>query len=144
MPLLALTVHQPWAWSLAERMKPVENRGWEPPKAAIGQPLAIHAGKEIDEDGFKFIESTFGVVVPRNLPQGAIIAVGVLDRVVSSKAELPSAAQPWFFGPKGWVLRDVVGFEPVVCRGFQKLWSVPEELLPIIRSRYAAARRSAA
>ncbi len=40
----ALTVWQPWASLIAIGAKPYEFRGWKPPRAIIGQRIAIHAG----------------------------------------------------------------------------------------------------
>lgn len=40
----AITVWQPWATLIAIRAKPYEFRGWMPPRAFIGQRIAIHAG----------------------------------------------------------------------------------------------------
>lgn len=42
----ALTVHQPWAWAIAQGYKAVENRGTKPPGQVRvpGKRLAIHAG----------------------------------------------------------------------------------------------------
>jgi hypothetical protein len=46
-PILALTVHQPWAHLIAHGPKLVENRTWAPNPAELtpGDFLAIHAGK---------------------------------------------------------------------------------------------------
>ncbi len=40
-----LTVYSPWAQLIAIGAKPYEFRGHRPPKAYIGQRIAIHAGK---------------------------------------------------------------------------------------------------
>lgn len=40
----ALTVWQPWATLIELGAKPYEFRSWRPPKALIGQRIAIHAG----------------------------------------------------------------------------------------------------
>jgi len=40
----ALTVWQPWASLILAGAKPYEFRGWRPPRALIGQRIAIHAG----------------------------------------------------------------------------------------------------
>jgi len=39
------------------------------------------------------------------------------------------SADPWFVGPFGWVLSDVVVLPaPVPCRGAQGLWEVPADV----------------
>lgn len=40
----ALTIWQPWATLIAIGAKPYEFRGWRPPRALIGERIAIHAG----------------------------------------------------------------------------------------------------
>jgi hypothetical protein len=40
----AITVWQPWATLIAIGAKPYEFRGWQPPRAIVGQRIAIHAG----------------------------------------------------------------------------------------------------
>lgn len=43
---------------------------------------------------------------------------------------------PWFIGPYGWVLTDVVTLaEPVPCKGAQGLWTVPPEVLARLTPR---------
>lgn len=55
--------------------------------------------------------------------------VKVADRVDS----------PWFVGPIGWKLADVVAIAPVPCSGQQGLWMVPVDLLPYVRRAYQQA-----
>lgn len=43
----ALTLWPEWAFAIAHLGKDVENRTWTPPKALIGQRIAIHAGAYI-------------------------------------------------------------------------------------------------
>lgn len=40
----AITIWQPWATLIARHAKPYEFRGWRPPRAIVGQRIAIHAG----------------------------------------------------------------------------------------------------
>ena len=42
----AITLHQPFASLIANGTKTIETRSWAPPKALIGQRIAIHAGEE--------------------------------------------------------------------------------------------------
>ena len=44
--MYALTLWQPWATLIAERVKVFETRSWKPPKNLIGQRIAIHAAKK--------------------------------------------------------------------------------------------------
>ena len=45
MNVKAISLHQPWASLIAEGIKTIETRNWAPPKALIGQRIAIHAAK---------------------------------------------------------------------------------------------------
>lgn len=67
----------------------------------------------------------------------AVIAVATIDRVLdpaahgvdpdSDDARAPLAADQrrWFFGPIGYVLRDVIALPtPVPCRGWQGFWTL--------------------
>lgn len=54
---LALTLRRPWAAAVVHLGKAIENRTWKPPVHAIGQLLAIHAGRNIEPDALDFIRS---------------------------------------------------------------------------------------
>lgn len=134
----ALSLWQPWAWAMTEPMPParkdVENRTWPCPPALIGQRFAIHAAKRWDDSGARFIVQN-GLRPPskHTITLGAIVALATVDRVVTEHAALPVEQQRWFFGPYGYVLRDLAVLrEPVPCRGFQMFWTVPPDVLATI------------
>jgi hypothetical protein len=52
----AISLWQPWASLIACGAKPYETRDWAPPRALIGQPIAIHAAKKIDKGAAQFAE----------------------------------------------------------------------------------------
>lgn len=173
-PLLALTVHQPWAWALAGAWKVVENREWPPPASLFGRHLAIHAGLRYDEAAARELAqaaSILGLPRPpppaRELARGAIVAVARIAgavqvepdgtaeeprlRVVAVRGHVSDqeahelAGSAWASGPWLWVARDVVALPtPVACRGFQKLWTVPAEVADLVRAGWKAARAAAA
>lgn len=142
----ALTIWNPWAHFIATGQKSVENRDWRPPKDLVGGYLAIHAGKRYDKSGAESIRTEMGLLVPAHaeLPQAAIVAVAVIDRVVDSADDSPGWDDPWFVGAFGWCLRDVVRIDPVPCKGAQKLWEVPAPVLARVRANWRAARERAA
>lgn len=45
-PMRAITVQQPWAWAIAERHKPIENRGQN---VTYRGEVAIHAGLKLSD-----------------------------------------------------------------------------------------------
>lgn len=52
----AISLWQPWASLVACGAKPFETRSWAPPRALIGQPIAIHAAKKADKDAGAFAD----------------------------------------------------------------------------------------
>jgi hypothetical protein len=167
-PLLALTVHQPFAWALAGGWKPVENRDWPPPPGTVGRWLAIHAGRQYDETAAADLAENIEYLgLPSAPPSGSKIALGaivavarlvgavqvrqdelgnlevvkVLGDIVAHAAA--AASSPWARGEWLWVLSDVVAIEPVPCLGRQKIWTVPSTVADQVRERFRAARRAA-
>jgi hypothetical protein len=142
-PLYALTLWQPWADLIVDGIKPVENRPWPPPRWLIGQRFAIHAGRTYDTEcaeecaAGSFSEDRSPIIVKSKaeITLGAIVGVATLERY-NKKASLFRSADesPWFFGPFGWWLRDVIRIDPVPCRGKQKLWRVEGETLEAVVS----------
>ncbi len=147
-PLRALTLRHPWPWYVAHGPKRIENRTWKPPANLHRQYLAIHAGKAWEpaeildavdwvksmyERGIEPMEITPGKVA--DMPRSAIVCVVRIDGFVTASAD------PWFVGPIGWQLSDVVTLgEPVPCRGAQGLWEVPADVATIVRARWKLAR----
>lgn len=107
LPELALSVRQPWAWAIIHAGKDIENRSWQAVNHGLRQRgrIAIHAAKGLTRDEYESAAefmASIGVTCPaaRDLQRGGIIgSVEVIDVVSAS----PS---PWFFGPRGLVLRD--------------------------------------
>jgi hypothetical protein len=129
----ALTLWQPWAHAVARLGKRIENRPWKPWPSVVGRVIAIHAAAKVDpaeeERAARWIRLTVGVWVPLSsaLPRGAIVATA---RVTGSVA---ASADPWFVGPYGWTLDEVVALPaPVPCRGAQGLWTVPPEVEALV------------
>lgn len=107
LPGIALSVRQPWAWAIIHAGKDIENRSWQAVNRGLDRRgrVAIHAAKGMTRDEYdhaaEFMASR-GVTCPpaRDLARGGIIgSVEVVDVVTDSTS-------PWFFGPRGLVLRD--------------------------------------
>lgn len=112
LPELALSVRQPWAWAIIHADKNIENRSAGAMRwllTAIGQRIAIHAAKGMTckeyESAREFMER-LGFACPdaHALHRGGI--VGSVE-VYGQCREDPS---PWFFGPRGLLLR-----KPLAC-----------------------------
>lgn len=119
---LAISVRQPWAWSIIYGGKDIENRDW--PTRIRGRVL-IHAAKGMTDDEYHdtvVFAHGLGVSVPMAtmLHRGGIIgSVEIVDCVERS----PS---PWFFGRFGFVLRNPIPCEFRPMRGALGFFKVPE------------------
>lgn len=107
LPNIALSIRQPWAHAIIYFDKDVENRSWQAVNHGLTMRgrIAIHASKGLGKAEYfearEFIDS-LGWTCPdaSALRRGGIIgSVEVVD--VVSKYD-----SPWFFGPRGLILRD--------------------------------------
>lgn len=56
----AITLYEPFAFALAQGdLKRFETRSWQAPKHAIGRPIAIHAGKNVEMIGWLANEARY-------------------------------------------------------------------------------------
>jgi hypothetical protein len=117
--LRALSIRQPWAWAVAAGLKRVENRSG---RVSYRGPLAIHAGRVVETQAFDRCAQLAGQPVPSHLATGAVIAVAHLADIVMRSDD------PWFEGPWGWLLDDVVPIQPVICPGQQQLFTLPDDV----------------
>jgi len=123
-----LSVRQPWAYLIVAGYKDIENRTWY---TGHRGPLLIQASKGVDPDDFmpkqrEYIESA-GIVIPEDLPRGAIVGSATLTNVYSDgrDEELQDLmflrgqdGNPWFEGPYGFEMADAVQFhQPIPYRG---------------------------
>lgn len=125
----AITLHQPHAYAIAHAGKDIENRTWKPPASVIGCRIAIHAGKVLDRDGLDDLWDRGIRPTKDELVRGAIVAICTLTGYVRE------SESPWFTGPIGWTLEDVVAIEPVPCRGSQGLWTLPPDIKKLVTAR---------
>jgi hypothetical protein len=112
---LALSVRQPWAWTIVNGYKDVENRSWHTLRRGR---LLIHAGQQFDQSGFRFLTS-LGIEYPEEVIVGALVgSVELMDCV----RDHPS---PWARkGAWHWLLKRPVEFRtPICCVGSLGLFS---------------------
>ena len=150
----ALTLTQPWAGLVASGIKLVENRPRPiAPRDLFGKRFAIHASRQIDES----VYARIGRTAP-DLPwtsggepapwwrfsriTSAVIAVATLvgfeaprtpdftsARNMEHAVFIEGDQRRWFFGPIGYVLRDVQPLAmPVPCKGALGFWTLPAEV----------------
>src|SRR3989304_3850277 len=111
LPVMALSVRQPWAWAIIHGGKDIENRTVKAVSYGLGRPgrRAIHASKGMKRDEYEKARSFMlglGIACPEpaDLLRGGIIGDVEVTGVVKE------SSSNWFFGPRGLVLR-----EPVAC-----------------------------
>ncbi|MDQ3956521.1 MAG: ASCH domain-containing protein [Actinomycetota bacterium] len=107
----ALSVKQPWAWTIAAGYKNVENRSR---RTNFRGGLLIHAGAELDPAGFQFLwEMGLYKALPADLPRGGLVGmVEVVDCVRGYESEWALPGQ-WH-----WVLAHPREFRNVLpCPG---------------------------
>lgn len=129
----AITLHRPWAWSIIHGPKRIENRSWKPWKCLIGERLIIHAGQKFDAEGSNYIAKQLLLEspwLPLKAMEEGLIGVVTVDGFIERGETPPKGQHFWFFGPFGWVLKDVKPFKRAIpCKGKQGVWLVPDEVL---------------
>ena len=147
-----ISVRQPWAWLIVAGHKDIENRTW---RTSYRGPLLIHASLATEPDDFpmqrEWIE-TCGIVIPEDLPRGAIVGSATLTAVWDINPPSYGRANyydlwhksrsPWFEGPYGFEMADAVEFaEPIRWRGQLGLRDVSDSLMARV-SKMTALERS--
>lgn len=145
----ALTLKRPWPYVILRCGKMVENRPWKPWPVVMGQRIAIHAGKGWDPSAEQYLP--FGVW-PAAVEAEGIVGTAIVEGYVRKlsmdldiEGSVPSAwgtpfcvtkrateivNDKFFFGPYGWVLKDVRELvSPIPCSGKQGLWHVSEDIV---------------
>ena len=115
-----ISVRQPWAWLIVAGHKDIENRTW---RTSYRGRLLVHASLATEPDDFpvqrEWIENWTGIVIPEDLPRGAIVGSATLTDVLDLYAPAGRLCfSPWFEGPYGFEMADAVEFaEPIPFRG---------------------------
>ncbi len=113
----ALSIMQPWAWLICAGYKDIENRKWWTKHRG---EFLVHAGQKVDRDfdyewAEAIIQKQRGIYVA--IPRGAALQKGGIvgkTKLIACVEESPS---PWFFGPRGFVLRDSQHLPFMPCKG---------------------------
>ena len=105
----ALSINNPWGWSIAAGFKDIENRDWS---TKYRGEFLIHVGLKIDKSAWEFIRRT----ADRDPSPDALMTGGIIG-----KAEIvdcvSNSDSPWFFGRYGFIIRnaEILPFRP--CKG---------------------------
>ena len=144
----ALTLKHPWPYAICRLGKRIENRTWPPsPKLlAVGDWLAIHGGavpkgaaiEEAIRDVMRLEETGRA---GRFLPIGEVVMPGIVA-VCRFGGTVRESDDPWFNGPIGWLLHELVVLpEAVPCKGAQGLWELPPDALAGVRRQFRVAMK---
>lgn len=105
---VALSVRQPWSWAIIHAGKDVENRS----DAAIRHMdfrrvhrLAIHASKGMTQDEYEHARAFMGSIGV-NCPLAADLLRGGVIGSVAVIGIVKNSGSPWFFGPRGILLKS--------------------------------------
>lgn len=121
--MLCISIMQPWAWLIVQRLKTIENRNWRRAPAYRG-PLLIHAGSKPDRHFPRaWCEQLCGTAIPDVYPRGGIIGMARLVDVVYQSDD------PWFCGPMGFVFADAQALPFTPLKGQLYLFEVDERIL---------------
>lgn len=130
--MYALTLRHPWPWAIAKLGKRIENRGWKPGPDLIGKRFALHGGAKPKPTEFRIAESiaedlaNFHDGIAQFRDGSSWIIEGIFA-VVTVRQVLTQSTDPWFQGPFGWLLEDVILLDhPIPCRGSQGFWRIPD------------------
>ena len=125
----AITLKQPWLFTITDLDKWVENRTWKIPDDLLGEWVALHAGKSHDQAEWDSAEAIHGQPLPHDIVFGAITSVVTFTHIVTRAMQVTGFKRKWFFGPYGWVIGEKYVLDgPIPCRGMLSLWTVPEEI----------------
>ncbi|SES75622.1 hypothetical protein [Stigmatella erecta] len=153
--IFQLTLSRPWPWAILGRgcrvLFPSTTDGQgrthavRPPSAAVGQYLALHAGRGWDVEGAAFMERRLGLYVPSDdgLPDGAVFAVARLSQVstvCNDSRAFGRPPEPWWRGSIAWWLEEVLAVEPLECPEVSFLTPLSQDFLPELRERFSLAR----
>ena len=144
----AITIKQPWAFCITHLDKSLENRNWKLPNGMVGQTIAIHTSKKLDDiHGRKEAYRMAGFALSQlddHMPLGCIVATAVISgeayfdsdgcrrlRQLMREPDEQELARMknWFVGDYGFWLTDVTSLkEPIPCRGQLGFWTIPAEI----------------
>ncbi len=152
----ALTLWPEWLWVIRYLGKRVENRRWNLPTNMFWKPVLLHAGMRVGGGktirGLEWVKAMAidaGIDCVRNgdclhftkIDIKTTLRLEELDlgKIVGVTAfsDCHQRCGKWCVdGQWQWEMTYVHFFsEPVLCRGWQKLWNVGPEIMPLIEKQ---------
>ncbi|ASS56848.1 ASCH domain-containing protein [Rhizobium leguminosarum] len=151
LPILALSVRQPWAHAIVKGWKDIENRKWNTSQRGL---VCIHASAFIRSNFDSDLDDYSDVVSERIIPgehqapstlMAKDLAFGAIIGVARIVDVTMRHSSPWFFGKYGFVLTDQqILAEPIPVKGALGFfdWRPREIVAPEPPARPIAAQGS--
>jgi hypothetical protein len=79
MKLPAISIKQPWAYSILKQGKDVENRTWPIPRKFCNRKVLLHTGKTLDKRGYALLASHYLMPPASALHKGGIVGWAIFD-----------------------------------------------------------------
>lgn len=145
--LKALSIRQPWAMSIVQGTKRVENRSWN---TSFRGRFLIHAAKGLTRDE---LEGWADMIRAENIEwpglrnrmwrvgdfeRGGIVGAAELTHVISDRSAIDGDQEPWFFGPYGFRLDAVLPLPFIPCKGALGFFDPGPEVQARVRELLAA------
>jgi len=149
-----ISLWQPHPTYIMLGVKPYETRSWAPPRYLIGQRIAIHAAKSLEdltelaeylvdvkngcdeEEGYEALLAPLrlaGFKSLGDLPRGCIIGSAILQSSVRTETlSNPGPFGDFSTGRFAWHMVDPIALpEPMLFRGKQGFFEVPDSVFEI-------------
>lgn len=130
LPEKALSIRQPWAYSILHLGKPVENRKW---RTKFRGRICIHASKgmllkEWQQGRSTYIGANLGKAFSTPFPERNELQLGGIIGTVEIVDVVDHHPSAWFFGPYGFVLANPQPVEFIPCPGALSLFNWRDKL----------------
>jgi len=122
----ALTLIQPWASLVRDKIKLIETRSWATHYIGF---IAIHAGNKVNQDAC----DKFGYD-SKNIERETILCIAYLQQCVKFPNPLakPDIYGDFTPGRFGWILTNIIPLsKPIYMKGKQGLWNLDMNLLQL-------------
>jgi len=131
--ILALTVIQPWADLIVRGPKRVDLDHWEA-AAETAMTLDLSLLRAFDDQCTD--DRKLRAWASKAVPYSAVVGVARLAGIERAAPD----SDPWWCGPVGWRLDNVVAIDPIPCAGAQGLWALDPATLEAVRAAWKAVR----